>query len=114
MPIHPVDGFVVANGQRLHYRRWLPLEERAELPPIVLLHGLASGSHIWNLVAPLLAEHGYSVTALDQRGHGESDKPASGYDYETIIADDAEAIEALGIIKPALVGHSWGASVALQ
>ena len=114
MPIYPVDGFVVANGLRLHYRRWLPLEERAELPPLVLLHGLASASHIWNLVAPLLAEHGYSVTALDQRGHGESDKPASGYDYETIIADDAGAIEALQIRRPALVGHSWGASVALQ
>lgn len=114
MPIHPVDGFVAANGLRLHYRRWLPLEERPELPPIVLLHGLASASHIWNLAAPLLAERGYSVTALDQRGHGESDKPASGYDYEMIVADDADAIEALQIVKPALVGHSWGASVALQ
>ena len=114
MPIQPVDGFVVANGLRLHYRRWQPLEERPELPPLVLLHGLASASHIWNLVAPLLAERGYSVTALDQRGHGESDKPASGYDYETIIADDSVAIEALRIGKPALVGHSWGASVALQ
>ncbi len=114
MPIQPVDGFVAANGLRLHYRRWLPLEERPELPPILLLHGLASASHIWNLVAPLLAERGYSVTALDQRGHGESDKPASGYDYETIIADDSEAIEQLQIDRPVLVGHSWGASVALQ
>lgn len=114
MPVQPVDGFVSANGQRLHYRRWLPSEERPELPPLVLLHGLASASHIWNLVAPLLVERGYSVTAFDQRGHGESDKPASGYDYESIIADDAEAIEALQIVKPALIGHSWGASVALQ
>jgi pimeloyl-ACP methyl ester carboxylesterase len=114
MPIQPVDGFVAANGLRLHYRRWLPLEERPELPPILLLHGLASATHIWNLVAPLLAGRGYSVTALDQRGHGESDKPASGYDYATIIADDSDAIEALQIEKPVLVGHSWGASVALQ
>lgn len=114
MPIQPVDGFVAANGLRLHYRCWLPLEKRSDLPPILLLHGLASGSHIWNLVAPLLADGGYSVTALDQRGHGESDKPASGYDYETIIADDTDAIEALKIEKPVLVGHSWGATVALQ
>lgn len=114
MPVHPVDGFVAANALRLHYRRWLPREEHPELPPIVLLHGLASGSHIWNFVAPLLAEQGYSMTALDQRGHGESEKPASGYDYETIVADDAAAIEALQIMKPALVGHSWGASVVLQ
>ncbi len=114
MPIQPVDGFVTANGLRLHYRRWLPLEERPELPPILLLHGLASATHIWNLVAPLLAGRGYSVTALDQRGHGESDKPASGYGYETIIADDSDAIEALQIEKPVMIGHSWGASVALQ
>ena len=114
MPVYPVDGFVAANGLRLHYRRWLPLEEGPQLPALVLLHGLASASHIWNLVAPLLAERGYSVTALDQRGHGESDKPTSGYDFETIITDDADAIEALRIVKPALVGHSWGASVALQ
>jgi len=114
MPIQPVDGFVAANGLRLHYRRWSPFEEHSGLPPILLLHGLASAAHIWNLVAPLLAEHGYSVIALDQRGHGESDKPDSGYDYATIIADDISAIEALKIEKPLLVGHSWGASVALQ
>ena len=114
MPILPTDGFVAANGLRLHYRRWSPLEEHPDLPPILLLHGLASATHIWNLVAPLLAGRGYSVTALDQRGHGESDKPASGYDYETIIADDIDVILALAIEKPVIVGHSWGASVALQ
>ncbi len=114
MPIQSVDGFVIANGLRLYYRRWLPLEEHPELPPILLLHGLASATHIWNLVAPLLADRGYSVTALDQRGHGESDKPTNGYDYETIIADDTDAIRALQIEKPVLVGHSWGATVALQ
>lgn len=114
MAIQPVDGFVAANGLRLHYRRWLPLEERPDLSPILLLHGLASAVHIWNLVAPLLADRGYSVTALDQRGHGESDKPARGYDYETIIADDSGAIAQLEIEKPVLVGHSWGATVALQ
>ncbi len=114
MPIQPVDGFVSANGLRLHYRRWLPRAELHGSPPLVLLHGLASSLHIWNLVAPLLAERGYHVTALDQRGHGESDKPASGYDYETIIADDVAAIQALAIERSVVVGHSWGASVALQ
>ena len=40
--------------------------------------------------------------------------PRSGYDYETIIADDSGAIAQLEIEKPVLVGHSWGATVALQ
>ena len=114
MPIEPIDDFVPANGQRLHYRCWLRSEPRADLPPILLLHGLASSLHIWNLVAPLLAARRYVVTALDQRGHGESEKPDSGYDFETIVADDRAAINALEIERPVLVGHSWGAGVALQ
>ena len=114
MPIQPLDGDVPGSGVRLHYRRWLPAEVRAGLPPLLLLHGLASSSHIWNLVAPLLAARGYLVTALDQRGHGESDKPDSGYDFDSIVADDTAAVEALEIARPVVAGHSWGAMVALQ
>jgi pimeloyl-ACP methyl ester carboxylesterase len=114
MSIQPVDGFIPANGLQLHYRRWSPLEPESNLPHIFLLHGLASAAHIWDLVAPLLVAHGYVVTALDQRGHGESEKPDSGYDFDTIVADDAGAVEALHIVRPIIVGHSWGALVALQ
>lgn len=114
MSIQPSDGFVSANGRHLHYRRWSPSDPVQSLPPILLLHGLASAAHIWNLVAPLLAAHDYSVTALDQRGHGESEKPNTGYDFDTIIADDAAAVQALGLERPVVVGHSWGAAVALQ
>jgi pimeloyl-ACP methyl ester carboxylesterase len=109
-----LDGDVSVNGLRLHYRRWMPTEPGGELPPLLLLHGLASSSHIWNLVSPLLAERGYVVTALDQRGHGESDKPDGGYDFDTIVADDAAAARTLEIERPVIVGHSWGAWVALQ
>jgi pimeloyl-ACP methyl ester carboxylesterase len=114
MTILPTDGFVSANGIQLHYRLWSPAEPSPSLPPILLLHGLASATRIWDLVAPLLAERGYVVTALDQRGHGESEKPSTGYDFATIVADDAAAVQALGIQHPVIVGHSWGAAVALQ
>jgi len=114
MPIQPTNGFVTANGLQLHYRRWSPTNIPTTFPSIVLLHGLASTSHIWNFVAPQLAELGYVVTALDQRGHGESEKPDNGYDFATIIADDHAAMQALKIERPLLVGHSWGAMVALQ
>ena len=86
----------------------------SSVPPILLLHGLASAARIWDLVAPFLTARGYVVTALDQRGHGESDKPNTGYDFATIIADDTAAVQALNIERPILVGHSWGALVALQ
>lgn len=120
MPILPVDGFVSANGLQLHYRHWSSpvgaslAGAQSNPPPILLLHGLASAARIWDLIAPLLAARGHSVTALDQRGHGESDKPKTGYDFATIIADDTSAVQALGIEHPIVVGHSWGAAVALQ
>ena len=114
MSILPVDAFISANGLQLHYRRWWSPDFNPDLSPILLLHGLASSAHIWNLVAPLLAAGGYVVTALDQRGHGESDKPDTGYDFATILDDDTAAVEALEIERPILVGHSWGAMVALQ
>src|SRR6266699_5408377 len=114
MSILPVDGSVFANGLQLHYRRWSPPEPGSAFPPILLLHGLASAARIWDLVAPLLAARGHVVTALDQRGHGESDKPNTGYDFATIVADDTAALKALAIERPIIAGHSWGAMVALQ
>lgn len=120
MVSQPTDGFVTAHGLQLYYRRWSPAPvsastgTQAALPPILLLHGLASSSHIWDFVAPLLAERGYLVIALDQRGHGESAKPHDGYDFATIIADAAATIGALELVRPIVVGHSWGAMVALQ
>ncbi len=114
MSLEPVDMLVVARGLRFHVRRWSPTLPNVALPPILLIHGLASAARIWDLVAPLLAAQGYSVFALDQRGHGESDKPDSGYEFASIIADDAALVETLGLVNPVVVGHSWGAAVALE
>jgi pimeloyl-ACP methyl ester carboxylesterase len=110
----PSDGFVLANSLQLHFRRWNIETMNRDLPPILLLHGLASSSHIWNLVAPRLAEAGYEVIALDQRGHGESDKPAASYDFASILADDRAVVQALGLWHPIVIGHSWGAMAALE
>ncbi len=65
------------------------------------------------LVAPLIYSR-FRVLALDQRGHGPSDKPDDGYDFQAITGDLQAFIEALSLERPALVGHSWGANVALQ
>jgi pimeloyl-ACP methyl ester carboxylesterase len=96
------------TGLRLHYRTWG--DEGAR--PMVLLHGLASTLRIWDLVAPHLAER-YFVAAYDQRGHALSDKPPTGYDLPTMLADMAGFVDALGLDRPVVVGHSWGASLAL-
>ena len=82
-------------------------------PNLVLLHGLASTRKIWDLVAPLLAPY-TSIITLDQRGHGDSDKPAVGYDFATISHDLHLALETLSVPRPIIVGHSWGGNVAVE
>jgi pimeloyl-ACP methyl ester carboxylesterase len=79
---------------------------------MVLLHGLASNARIWDLTAPLLGRRRL-VYALDQRGHGLTDKPDEGYDFPAITADLQAFIQAVDLERPAIAGHSWGASVAL-
>jgi len=106
--VTPQSEFVEAGGLRLHYRDW-----GGDGEPLLLLHGLASNARIWDLTAPLLSGR-FRVFALDQRGHGLSDKPEGGYDFASITGDVAAFVQALGLERPALVGHSWGANVALQ
>ena len=96
---------------RLHYRDW-----GGRGRPLILLHGLASNCRIWDLTAPLLARR-FHVLALDQRGHGLSDKPDQGYDFETVTGDLQAFMSAVGgpgRERPVLLGHSWGANVAVQ
>ncbi|HKD75436.1 MAG TPA: alpha/beta hydrolase [Ktedonobacterales bacterium] len=117
MATYPQDGIVAANGMQLHYRDWGgPTQAVAGATPVplILLHGLASATRIWDLVAPELARE-RRVVAFDQRGHGLSQKPDAGYDFPTIVADDIAAIRALGIGERYIIaGHSWGASVTLE
>jgi len=105
----PRDDYAVLpeRGLRLHYRDW-----GGDGPPLVLLHGLSSSKRIWDLTAPLLLDR-FRVVALDQRSHGRSDQPDDGYGFDDVTADLAAFIETLGIESPAIVGHSWGANVAL-
>lgn len=84
-------------------------------PPVVLLHGLASQRRFWNLVVPHLvsgAGAGLPVVAIDQRGHGDSDRPQASYELKQIAADLATAMDAVGWSRAVVVGHSWGGAVA--
>jgi pimeloyl-ACP methyl ester carboxylesterase len=105
----PTDLSVPGDGIRLHARDW-----GGSGQAVVLLHGLASNARIWDGVAPRLTGAGLRVVALDQRGHGASDQPDSGYDFGTLVRDLDAALAGLDLERPLLVGHSWGANVALQ
>lgn len=95
---------IVLRQQRFHFLDWGP----ADAAPIVLLHGGHQSCHSWDLVSLSLAGR-YRVLALDQRGHGDSEW-ARDVEYSNhTMALDAEAfIEALGLARPILVGHSMG------
>ena len=82
-------------------------------PPAVLLHGLASSAHWYDLVAPHLREQ-YRLIAPDQRGHGQTTQADSGYDWATLAQDVVGLMDHLGLAGAAVFGHSWGANVALN
>jgi pimeloyl-ACP methyl ester carboxylesterase len=113
----PRDGFLTAptTGLEIRYREWGELgDDPARAAPIVLLHGLASTCRIYDWCAPILARTRH-VVAYDQRGHGETAKPEGGYETETFVADGVGMAQALHLPVPyVVVGHSWGATIALE
>jgi pimeloyl-ACP methyl ester carboxylesterase len=82
----------------------------------VLVHGLASNARLWDGVAAELAGRGHPVVAVDQRGHGLSSKPESGYDFETVARDLYRLIDHLGWLgrPPVVAGQSWGGNVVVE
>jgi pimeloyl-ACP methyl ester carboxylesterase len=85
--------------------------------PVLLVHGLASNARLWDGVAQRLAEAGHPVAAVDQRGHGRSDKPDDGYDFATLTDDLAAVMTTLGWTPtraPVVAGQSWGGNVVLE
>ena len=102
-----VDVDLPGDGVRLRATRWAGTGAA-----VLLLHGLASTRRFWDLVVPGLA--GLPVVALDQRGHGDSGRPAGPYDGATVVRDVLTALDALGLSRVVVVGHSWGATTALR
>ena len=111
------EGYAKLGGLSFRYRDWGGPSTGSgrgnDGPALLLLHGLASTARIWDLTAPLLRA-GARVVAMDQRGHGASDKPDHGYDYETLVGDALGLLDHLDAERAVIVGHSWGASVALN
>jgi len=97
-------GFVTTpDNRRLAYL------DRGTGTPVVLLHGWSLGSAIWTLQTDWLVAQGLRVVAYDRRGHAGSDKPADGYDFDTLAADLAAVLDQLDLSDVTLVGHSMGA-----
>jgi pimeloyl-ACP methyl ester carboxylesterase len=74
---------------------------------VIRLHGYTDSWFSFSRVLPLLAAT-YQVYALDQRGHGNSDRPACGYSSAAFAADAIAFIDAVGLQQATFVGHSMG------
>ncbi|MDP9380967.1 MAG: alpha/beta hydrolase [Chloroflexota bacterium] len=101
------SGYVEANGLRIHYYR-----TGGAKPQVVLAHGVTDDGLCWTPVAEVLAPE-YDVVMVDARGHGRSDAPEGGYGPAEQAEDLAGVIAALGLERPAILGHSMGAATAL-
>ena len=90
------------DGQSLFY------VDKGAGRPVVFIHGWTLSSAIWSAQADWLARNGLRAVAYDRRGHGQSSKPESGYDYDALAADLATLLERLDLRDVVLVGHSMG------
>jgi pimeloyl-ACP methyl ester carboxylesterase len=101
--------FVQVDGARVHYQEF----GDASKPTIVLIHGYTASLYVWKTVAPMFADLGFHVVALDLLGFGYSEKP-SWFDYA--IGSQARVVarfmNRLGIGRATIVGSSYGGAVA--
>lgn len=105
------DGYVEVNGLRLHYTRSGEGAIGAR-PAVVLAHGFSDHGLCWTPIAEAL-EAEYDLFMVDARGHGQSDAPEQGYGSAEMAEDLRGVIAALGLVKPAVFGHSMGAATTL-
>lgn len=101
------DGYVLANGIRIHYWR-----TGGNKPPLVLAHGSSDDGLCWTNLAKEF-QNEFDIIMFDARGHGLSDPPKPSDPPDVQVEDLAALIKELKLNKPILMGHSMGsASVA--
>jgi non-heme chloroperoxidase len=83
-------------------------------PPVVFTHAWGLRSDQWDYQVPALAAAGMRCVLYDRRGHGRSDRPAAGYDLDTMADDLAAVIEHFGLDDVTLVAHSLGSKEAVR
>ena len=98
---------LLPSGIRLHS------QQIGDGPDMVMVHGITGNLAVWHLhLAPALSEH-FRVLTYDLRAHGYSDAPPTGYSLDVMAQDLLELLDALEIEQPIIIGHSYGADIAL-
>src|ERR1700733_11880361 len=93
--------FITAkDGAELHWREW------GEGAPILFLSSLGCDSRMWDYQIAAFADEGFRCIGFDRRGHGRSDQPAHGYDFDSFADDVAGLIEQLDLSDLTFISHS--------
>jgi len=101
--------FVMVDGARMHYQEFGDESK----PPIILIHGYTASVYVWKTTAPMLAEAGFRVIAVDLLGFGYSEKPAwFDYSIQSQARQVSRFMNRLGIGRAVVVGSSYGGAVA--
>jgi esterase len=108
-PTSAESRFIVRDGIKLHHLDW----GNHGRHPIVLVHGSRLHAHVWNHFSRRFRER-YHIVALDQRGHGDSGWGSpDGYHMENFYQDLRAVVEARGLSRFTLIGHSLGGRVSM-
>ena len=99
---------VEANGRRIYFD-----DTGGDLPALVLLQGFMASRGVWKWQIEAFSPH-FRVVTMDNRDAGESDPETDAYSMADLAGDVASLLDALGIEKASLIGHSMGGYVALQ
>ncbi len=102
------SNFVETNHIKLHY-----LDSGGENPPLLLTHGLTANAHAFDGLVKAGLTDFTRLISVDLRGRGLSDQPIDGYSMKEHAADVLGLMDALGIKKCNLGGHSFGALLSI-
>ncbi len=116
---HTASTLTASDGHKLFTQSWQPDQITPDHPvrgTIILQHGVGEHSGRYDHVGRYFAERGYSVHAMDSRGHGRSANGDMGYfaRLNTLVEELKQFIESVNQVKPLfLIGHSMGGLIAL-
>jgi len=103
-----MPNFTTTDGTTLFYKDW------GTGRPLVFVHAAGMNSTFWDYTIPFLLDRGFRCIAYDKRGHGRSDVPGEGYDFDTLAGDLHRLLDKLDLRDVTLIGHSMGGAEIIR